>query len=496
MKAPILVIDDEPSIVRSLERVLSDLGFQVTTAGSGKQGMEVAARIRPQVVLLDLRLPDGDGLPIISDLARLDPAIRVIVITAFGDLKRGIEAMKAGAFDFLKKPYEMDELLLAVENAARAFESHRRLTIYEKREQDLVQGQRIIGESPAILQLLDIVEKVSASNATTVLIQGESGTGKELVARGVHYGSDRRTAPLMEVNCSTFQDNLLENELFGHEKGAYTDAREMKKGLVELCDGGTLFLDEVAEMPLVTQAKLLRFIDNQSFRRVGGAVDLRVDLRIIAATNKDLEQEIAAGNFREDLYYRLKVVSLELPPLRERGSDVLLIARHYLSHFNQKFKKSFAEISPEAAERLLAYSWPGNVRELKNVLERVALLESDRVLHVRHLPPELRAAAPRSGAPRADTRMPGAPGEPALDAAEDAAEGGEAGLTADMSLALIEEQHILRVLRLTGGNKSQAARLLGISRQGLFERLKRFGDHEGDDADAGPESPIGRSLSA
>lgn len=495
MKSHILVIDDEPSIVRSLERVLRDRGFEVTTAGSGKQGMEVAARIRPQVVLLDLRLPDGDGLPIISDLEKLDPAIRVIVITAFGDLKRGIEAMKAGASDFLKKPYEMDELLLSVENAARAFESHRRLTIYEKREQDLVQGQRIIGESPAILQLLDIVEKVSASNATTVLIQGESGTGKELVARGVHYGSERRTAPLMEVNCSTFQDNLLENELFGHEKGAYTDAREMKKGLVELCDGGTLFLDEVAEMPLVTQAKLLRFIDNQSFRRVGGAVDLRVDLRIIAATNKDLEQEIAAGNFREDLYYRLKVVSLDLPPLRERGSDVLLIARHYMAHFNQKFKKNFAEIAPEAARQLVAYPWPGNVRELKNVLERVALLENDRVLQVRHLPPELRVNL-RPELTRVEARPPQAPGESGFDAPDESVESAEGALPGDMSLALVEEQHILRVLRLTGGNKSQAARLLGISRQGLFERLKRFGDHEAEEVESAADAAPGRSMGA
>lgn len=477
MKSHVLVIDDEPSIVRSLNRILTDRGFSVSSAGSGKEGMALAATLRPQVVILDLRLPDGDGLPIIRELQKLDPAIRVIVITAFGDLKRAIEAMKAGAADFLKKPYEMDELLLAVEQAARAFESHLRLTIYERREQEVFQGQRIIGASPTMLQLLDIVEKVSSSNATTVLINGESGTGKELVARAIHHGSERRHAPLMEVNCSTFQENLLENELFGHERGAYTDARETKKGLVELCDGGTLFLDELAEMPLVTQAKLLRFIDNQTFRRVGGAVDLKVDLRILAATNKDLEQEIAAGNFREDLYYRLKVVSIALPPLRERGEDVLLIARHYLAHFNQKFKKSFTEISPEAARHLLAYGWPGNVRELKNVLERVALLENDRTLEVHHLPQELKeTAALLSTRDAGDARV--APGE-------------------ELSLAAVEERHILRVLRLTGGNKSQAARLLGISRQGLFERLKRFGEStDMGDAEGSPANDLtmGRSF--
>ena len=457
MKSTVLIIDDEPGIVRSLDRVLQDKGYRVVTAGSGGQGMEMAANVRPQVVILDLRLPDGDGLPLIRDIQRVDPAIRVIVITAFGDLKLAIEAMKAGAADFLKKPYEMDELLLAVENAARAFESQVRLDIYRRREEEMFLGQRIIGQSPAMSRLLDIVEKSAASNATTVLIQGESGTGKELVARAIHYGSDRKLAPLMEINCSAFQETLLENELFGHEKGAFTDARDLKKGLVELCDGGTLFLDEVGDMPLVTQAKLLRFIDNQSFKRLGGSIDLRVDLRIVAATNKDLTAEIAAGNFREDLYYRLKVVSLEMPRLRDREDDVLLIARFYLDQFNGKFKKSFREISTEAAEMMTNYSWPGNIRELKNMLERAVLLENDTVLRPQHLPAELREA-----------RRPAAPRE---------SEEGMQGFDVP-SLATVEENHIHYVLTLTGGNKSQAARLLGISRQGLFERLKRWADTE------------------
>jgi two-component system, NtrC family, response regulator AtoC len=458
MKSTVLVIDDEPGIVRSLERVLEDRGYRVVTAGSGQQGMEMAARVRPQVVLLDLHLPDGDGLPLIRDIQRVDPAIKVIVITAFGDLKQGIEAMKAGAADFLKKPWDVDELVLAVDNAARAFESEVRLDIYHRREQEIFLGQRIIGQSPAMVQLLDIVQKVAASNATTVLIQGESGTGKELVARAIHYGSERGHAPLMDVNCSAFQETLLENELFGHEKGAFTDARELKKGLVELCDGGTLFLDEVADMPLVTQAKLLRFIDNQTFKRLGGSIDLRVDLRIVAATNKDLAQEMATGNFRDDLYYRLKVVSVELPPLKERGDDVLLLARYYLDHFNQKFKRSFREVSPEAAELMRTYSWPGNVRELKNILERAVLLESDTVLRVHHLPQELRQGHPRALARESGEETP--------------------SLAGISSLAEIEERHIQAVLRATNGNKSQAARLLGISRQSLFERLKRAAEAE------------------
>ncbi len=458
MKITVLIIDDEPGIVRSLDRVLTDKGYHVVTAGSARKGMETAAAVRPQVVILDLRLPDGDGLPLIKDIQKVDPAIRVIVITAFGDLKLGIEAMKMGAADFLKKPYEMDELLLSVDNAARAFESLVRLDIYQRREQEMFLGQRIIGQSPAMQRLLEIVEKVASSNATTVLIQGESGTGKELVARAVHFGSDRRAAPLMEVNCSAFQETLLENELFGHEKGAFTDAKEMKKGLVELCDGGTLFLDEVADMPLVTQAKLLRFIDNQTFKRLGGSLDLRVDLRIVAATNKDITAEIAAGNFREDLYYRLSVVSLELPSLRERGEDALLLAQYYLNHFNQKFKKNFTEISPDAADLILACEWPGNVRELKNILERAVLLENDTMLRAHHLPQDLRKSA--SGQRPRDTS--------------------DGDLPIDVPTLLdVEENHIQHVLQLTGGNKSQAARILGISRQGLFERLKKINDTEG-----------------
>jgi two-component system response regulator AtoC len=433
----------------------------VVSAGSAAAGMEQLASVRPQVVLLDLNLPDGHGMPLIKEILVVDPAIRVIVITAFGDLKLGIEAMKAGAADFLKKPYEMDELLLAVDNAARDFERQVRLDIYKRREAELFHGQHLIGESKPMMDLLGIVERVSASNATTVLILGESGTGKELVARAIHYGSDRRTSPLMEINCSAFQDTLLENELFGHEKGAFTDAREMKKGLVELCDGGTLFLDEVADMPLPTQAKLLRFIENQKFRRVGGGVDLSVDLRILAATNKDLDAEIEAGNFREDLYYRLKVVSLNLPRLADRGEDVLLLAHWYLRQFNRKFKKQFDDIAADARRVLLAYHWPGNVRELRNVIERLVLLENDRVLRVDHLPPELRETG------RA---------EAVKGAIASAAAGFELDPSLVPTLSMIEDDHIQRVLRLTGGNKSQAARLLGISRQGLFERLKRLGE--------------------
>jgi two-component system response regulator AtoC len=302
-------------------------------------------------------------------------------------------------------------------------------------------------------QVRSLIDKVVRSQATSVLITGESGTGKELVARAIHYRSDRAQAPLMEVNCSSFQETLLENELFGHEKGAYTDATDTKKGLVELCDGGTLFLDEVADTPLPTQAKLLRFIDHRSFKRVGGAHDFTVDIRIVAATNKHLDEEVRLGRFRSDLYFRLKVVSITLPPLRVREGDVALLARHFVREFSRKFQKGFSDLTPEAVHLLETYPWPGNVRELRNMIERVVLLEEGERLEADHLPPEMLGR-----------RM--SPGPVAAAAMHDA--------LSLPTLAQIEMEHINEVLRLTSGNKSRAARILGISRQGLIEKLRRL----------------------
>jgi len=297
-------------------------------------------------------------------------------------------------------------------------------------------------------EVRQLIAKVAASEATTVLIEGESGTGKELVARAIHDQSDRRDFPLVEVNCSQFQESLLNNELFGHERGAFTDAREVKKGLVEVCENGTLFLDEVGEMPLGTQAMLLRFIDSRQFKRVGGTQTLQANLRIVTATNKKLEDEVERGRFREDLFYRLQVVSIHLPPLRERGDDVLILAREFLREMNIRFKKSFHRISEEAEALLASYSWPGNVRQLRNVLERAVLLEDGDELQAEHLPPEIAGDGPRTRVAR----------EPA----------------GYQTLAQIEEQHIRDVLRMTEGNKSRAARILGIARPTLIEKIKRM----------------------
>jgi DNA-binding NtrC family response regulator len=342
----------------------------------------------------------------------------------------------------------MEDIVLAVQAAEQTFARETELDAFRRGQQDHFRSGEILGESPAMCEVRQMIAKVAASEATTVLIQGESGTGKELVARAIHDQSDRRDFPLVEVNCSQFQESLLNNELFGHERGAFTDAREVKKGLVEVCENGTLFLDEVGEMPLGTQAMLLRFIDSRQFKRVGGTQTLQANLRIVTATNKKLEDEVERGRFREDLFYRLQVVSIHLPPLRERGDDVLLLAREFLREMNIRFKKSFRSISEDAEALLAGYSWPGNVRQLRNVLERAVLLEDGDVLLAEHLPPEVAGDRPRARGSRESAGY--------------------------QTLAQIEEQHIRDVLRMTEGNKSRAARILGIARPTLIEKIKRM----------------------
>src|SRR5256712_10251381 len=362
MKLSVLVVDDEVLIRKSLTKVLRARGYAVEPASTGAEGLQKVTELRPQVMILAMRLPDTDGLSVLKRVRDLDPLLQVIVITAFGDVQSAVDAMKLGACDFLRKPYEMEDIVLATESAGRNFRQASELDLYRRQAWRHYSGEEIIGESAAMRNVRDLIDKVVPSQATSVLITGESGTGKELVARAIHYQSDRAQAPLMEINCSSFHENLLENELFGHERGAFTDASDTKKGLVELCDGGTLFLDEVADMSLPTQAKLLRFIDHRNFKRVGGAQDISVDIRIVAATNKDLEAEVRAGRFRGDLYFRLKVVSIHMPRLQDRGDDVLMLARHFLREFARKFQKRFGQISPPASQMLRDYAWPGNVR--------------------------------------------------------------------------------------------------------------------------------------
>jgi two-component system response regulator AtoC len=457
MKLRVRIADDEELIRKSLVKLLSAEGYSVDAVGTAAEVLDSVRRDPPHVLILDLRLPDGSGLELLPRLKAFSPEMKVVVITAFGDLPTAVEAMRQGATDFLKKPYEMHEMLLAMERLKAGLVRETQLDAFRRSELEAFLKTKIIGESPAIRRAWDVTSKVAASEATTVLIEGESGTGKELVARALHFESARRDAPFMALNCSTFQEHLLENELFGHERGAYTDAREPKRGLVELADQGTLFLDEVGDLPVGTQAKLLRFIEERTFKRVGGGADLSVDLRIVAATNRDLEQQVKDGRFRHDLFYRLKVVSVEMPPLRDRGDDVLLLMRHFLAFYSEKFRKRFRDLTPEVEAIARVYRWPGNVRELRNVLERIVLLEDDDLLREEQLPSEM--IAQYEAVPRALREAIVARGENDINLP---------------TLAEVESEHILKVLEATEGNRSQAARVLGISRQSLIERLKRI----------------------
>ncbi|MCK4304476.1 MAG: sigma-54-dependent Fis family transcriptional regulator [Candidatus Eisenbacteria sp.] len=478
----VLVVDDEPLVRRSARRLLAGEGYEVLTAATAAEGVAVFESSRPQVVVLDIKLPDESGLDLLPRLRKVDPSVQVIMITAYGEARDVVRAMKLGATDFLKKPYDLGELLHAVRSAARSFAREKQLKVYRKRERARYAREQMIGESPAMLRVKELVQKVARSDATNVLVTGESGTGKELVARAIHFESGRRKAPLIDINCSGFQENLLENELFGHERGAFTGANYLKRGLVELCDGGTLLLDEVADMPPQVQAKLLRFIDNKTFRRVGGNVDVSVDIRVIAATNADLEERISEKRFRRDLYFRLKVVSINLPPLRERGEDILLLATRFLDRFSHQFKKDFRLISNEAASLLCGYTWPGNVRELQNLLERVVLLEDGPELMVAHLAPNIqwRDIAHETSVAQLPTDVCEISEEMGLQ--RFCGDIGRSIGTGSMTLRELGDAYIRFVLEECGGNRSRAARVLSISRQGLIDRIRRMQREEDQDA--------------
>ncbi len=471
----VLVIDDEPLVRRSTQRLLSAEDYEVLTAATAAEGLATFEAARPQLVILDIKLPDGSGLDVLSQMRKTDPSIQVVVITAFGEAQTAVEAMKLGAADFLKKPYDMQELLHAVRSAARNLAREKQLRVYRRRDRARYARSQMVGECAGMLQVKELVKKVARSDATNVLVTGESGTGKELVARAIHFESARKDAPLMEINCSSFQESLLENELFGHERGAFTGANCLKRGLVELCDGGTLLLDEVAEMPLNIQAKLLRFIENRVFRRVGGSADILVDIRIVTATNANLEQRIEEGRFRADLYFRLKVVSIMLPPLRDRGDDILVLASRFLERFSHQFRKDFRRIGDGAAYLLMRHPWPGNVRELENLLERIVLLEEGPELGEQHL----RGSVGREASREAHVAL--------LESGELNGDGwlrrfqtelAESKGEGPMTLRELGDAYVAFVLRECEDNRSRAARVLGLSRQGLLDKLRRIRERE------------------
>jgi two-component system response regulator AtoC len=445
--ASILVVDDEDLIRWSLGERLKEDGYEVLEAGTGREAVE---RFKEGVdlVLLDYRLPDTDGLAVLRELKALDPDILVMLLTSFVSVETAVEAMKLGAFHFANKPFNLDEVSA---NVARALETTRlrrevrQLRASEARPYSL---RAIVGVSPAIEALRQLVAKVAASPASTVLLTGESGTGKDLVAKVIHYSSARAGRPFMNITCSALPEQLLESELFGHERGAFTDARTQKRGLLESADGGTVFLDEIGEMVPALQAKLLRFLEEKSFKRVGGAGDIRVDVRVIGATNRNLEEEVAKGSFRADLFYRLNVLPIRLPALREHAEDVPVLVKFFVDAFNTEFKKRIAGVTAGAQSTLQSYGWPGNVRELRNVVERAMLLAEGVTLESHDF---------------------GALGK--MAAAGDAFELPAGGV----NLEELERTLVAQALKRSGGNQTKAAALLGLNRDRIRYRIEKFG---------------------
>ena len=456
----LLIVDDERSLRFSLSEWARDSGYQPLEAAGGREALELAHEQPLGAILLDLKLGAEDGLEVLRRLRQDDPTVPVIMLTGHGSIKHAVEATRLGAFDFMVKPPDLDHLGVVL---SRAIEHGRlRREVDDHRREKL---QPLIGDSAGLKRALQRLEKAGRSSTATVLIRGETGSGKGLLARYLHAHSARAEGPFVELNCSAIPEQVLVSELYGHEKGAFTDAKRFKKGLFELSDGGTLFLDEIGEMTGGLQAKLLHVLETRTFRRVGGSADITVDVRVIAATHRDLARAVAEGRFREDLYFRLNVVPIEVPPLRERAGDIELLGQHFIDHFCRDLGRPPVRLHPEALRTMVAYAWPGNVRELKNVIERVVLLEAEDEIRPEHLPAELTRgpAGPAAVAPASRPFPPGVV----------------------RPLVEIERLAIEHALGVCEGNKTRAAQLLGISRQTLRTKLKEFalGDDTEDGAD-------------
>ncbi|MBI5640188.1 MAG: sigma-54-dependent Fis family transcriptional regulator [Nitrospirae bacterium] len=438
----VLVVDDEEPMRRLLKKELTRKGFFVEVAGDGAAALELLRENSFDVILLDIVMPGMNGISVMKKM-KADPASpAIVVLTGKATVETAVEAMKNGACDYLTKPYKLDELIIVIH---RAYDFGTLSIKNRLLQQELIRKEspfEFVSKSRQLKDIFALIRKIAPTDSP-VFIQGESGTGKELIANTIWHYSRRNSIPLIAVNCATLSENLIESEIFGHEKGAFTNAYQTKHGIVEVADKGTLFLDEIAEMPMGLQAKLLRFLDSGEFRRVGGNKNLNVDVRVIAATNKDLTALIGEGRFREDLFYRLNVINIHIPPLRERAEDIPVLAGYFLSRYSRKLSKAVSDFGPEVMSLLSAYQWPGNVRELENVVERAVILcDSDTIgIEDISVPPQNKA--------------------------------GEKG--SKPSLEEMEKEHILGVLRQTGGNQSKASQLLGIDRKTLYLKLKKYG---------------------
>jgi len=450
MTVRVLIVEDEKLIRWSLRQKFEARGYQVTDVETGGDGLSALDAEQYDLIMLDYKLPDMTGLEVLRTLREKDGDVVVVMMTAFSSIENAVDAIKLGAYDYLTKPFDMDQVLRITDKALETTKLRREVRELRRHIHHDYGIDRVIGRAPCMVELYDVINRVAESGASTVFLRGDSGTGKDLFARVIHYNSDRAPRPFMNITCTVLSETLLESELFGHEKGAFTDAKVTKKGLFELADGGTIFLDEVGDMPLGLQAKLLRFLEERTFRRVGGTSEISVDVRVVAATNRDIESAIGRGEFRRDLLFRLNVIPIDLPPLRERGDDVKLLTQHYVTQFAKEFRKQITSVETEAYEKLYAYRWPGNVRELRNVIERAVLLcKGETILAVDIV------VGPEDRPSTADSQRFALP---------------ECGV----NLRELEDSLVRQALDRAGNDHSQAAKLLHLSRDALRYRLEKL----------------------
>ncbi len=456
MAIDILVVDDEEMIRWTLKEALESEGYNVTAFENGREFLNYFRQHGGDIVLLDVRLPDSNGLDLLLEATKVDPDAIVVIMTAFGDVETAVSAMKRGAFDYLSKPYSLEEVSLLIRKIVQANLVRSQLHHYQERLEN--QFARILGDNQKMKQLREHIAMAARTDRTTVLIRGESGTGKELVARQIHFQSTRADKPFIDVNAAAVSSTLLESELFGHEKGAFTDAQKQKKGLFELANGGTLFLDEIGDLDPSLQVKLLRVLQERKFRRVGGTSDIHVDVRIISATNADLEKNIEDGRLRQDLFYRLNVFTINLPPLRERRDDILLLAKNFLEEFRKEFSKDIGGFREDTIKILDSYSYPGNVRELRNIIERATLLETSNLIRPASLPEELKK--------NVDT------GYVSFESVE-TKPWQKPGFSFKEYIDSVEKKIVVDVMHEVEGKKSRAAEILGLTRFALRHQLKK-----------------------